>query len=150
MGRVRTIGLGCSRCLIKDSNDDLNDAPGRSSLLRNISLVGTLYLEGQWNQRSKKEIEHHPHLSNCFHTPFVCASTPSTESMSTTAPSTTRLALSTSIPKSACPGVSIRLNVQSFHFTGILADWMVIPRSLSAGKKSVVVLPVSTDPAAER
>ena len=44
----------------------------------------------------------------------------------------------------------MRFNVQSFHFTGILADWIVIPRSLSAGKKSVVVLPVSTDPAAER
>ena len=39
------------------------------------------------------------------------------------------------------------MNVQSFHLTGMLADWMVIPRSRSAGKKSVVVLPVSTDPA---
>lgn len=66
--------------------------------------------------------------------------------MSTTAPSTTRLALSTSIPKSACPGVSMRLNVQSFHLTGMLADWIVIPRSRSAGRKSVVVLPVSTEP----
>ena len=86
------------------------------------------------------------YLSNCCQTPFVCASTPSTESISTTAPSTTRLALSTSIPKSACPGVSMRLNVQSFHLTGILADWIVIPRSRSAGRKSVVVLPVSTEP----
>lgn len=32
----------------------------------------------------------------------------------------------------------------------MLADWMVMPRSLSAGKKSVVVLPVSTDPGAAR
>ena len=40
----------------------------------------------------------------------------------------------------------MRLNVQSFHLTGILADWIVIPRSRSAGRKSVVVLPVSTDP----
>lgn len=145
------MGLGWSRWAIKESKDDLNDAPGRSSLLRNINLVGTLYLrrrEPAVRGSTKHRLSHY--LSSCFHTPFVCASTPSTESMSTTAPSTTRLALSTSIPKSACPGVSIRLNVQSFHFTGILADWMVIPRSLSAGKKSVVVLPVSTDPAAER
>jgi hypothetical protein len=28
----------------------------------------------------------------------------------------------------------------------MLADWIVIPRSRSAGRKSVVVLPVSTDP----
>jgi 3',5'-cyclic AMP phosphodiesterase CpdA len=40
----------------------------------------------------------------------------------------------------------MRLNVQSLHLTGILADWIVIPRSRSAGRKSVVVLPVSTDP----
>ena len=86
------------------------------------------------------------YLSNCCQTPLVCASTPSTESINTTAPSTTRLALSTSIPKSACPGVSIKLNVQSFHLTGMLADCIVIPRSRSAGRKSVVVLPVSTDP----
>ena len=42
------------------------------------------------------------------------------------------------------------MNVQSFHLTGMLADWMVIPRSRSAGKKSVVVLPVSTEPAADK
>lgn len=90
------------------------------------------------------------HLSSCCQTPLVCASTPSTESNRTTAPSITRLALSTSIPKSACPGVSMRLNVQSFHLTGILADWTVIPRSRSTGKKSVVVLPVSTEPEQER
>ena len=40
----------------------------------------------------------------------------------------------------------MRLNVQSFHLTGMLADWIVIPRSRSVGRKSVVVLPVSTDP----
>jgi hypothetical protein len=40
----------------------------------------------------------------------------------------------------------MRLNVQSFHLTGMLADWIVIPRSRSAGRKSVVVLPVSTEP----
>jgi hypothetical protein len=40
----------------------------------------------------------------------------------------------------------MRLNDQSFHLTGMLADWIVIPRSRSAGRKSVVVLPVSTDP----
>ena len=40
----------------------------------------------------------------------------------------------------------MRLSVQSFHLTGMLADWIVIPRSRSAGRKSVVVLPVSTEP----
>ena len=70
--------------------------------------------------------------------------------MSTIAPSTTRLALSTSIPKSACPGVSTKLNDQSRHDTGTLADWIVIPRSRSAGKKSVVVEQVSTVPGADR
>ena len=70
--------------------------------------------------------------------------------MRTTAPSMTRLALSTSIPKSAWPGVSIRLKVQSFHLTGMLADCTVIPRSRSTGRKSVVVLPVSTVPDAAR
>lgn len=44
----------------------------------------------------------------------------------------------------------MRLKVQSFHLTGILADWMVMPRSRSAGRKSVVVLPVSTEPASRR
>lgn len=90
------------------------------------------------------------YLSSWPQTPLVCASTPSTESSNTTAPSTTRLALSTSIPKSACPGVSMRLNVQSCHLTGMLADCIVIPLSRSAGRKSVVVLPVSTEPAEER
>ena len=46
--------------------------------------------------------------------------------------------------------MSIKLNVQSFHWTGILADWIVIPRARSAGRKSVVVLPVSTEPAESR
>lgn len=32
----------------------------------------------------------------------------------------------------------------------MLADWIVIPRSRSAGRKSVVVLPVSTVPGLER
>lgn len=44
----------------------------------------------------------------------------------------------------------MRLKVQSCHLTGILADWIVMPRSRSAGKKSVVVLPVSTEPASAR
>ena len=105
-------------------------------------------------QTSRKHVNVLPdqdaHLSNCLHTPFVCASTPSTESIRTTAPSMTRLAPSTSIPKSACPGVSMRLNVHSFHLTGMLADCMVIPRCRSAGRKSVVVLPVSTEPAVDR
>lgn len=70
--------------------------------------------------------------------------------MRTTAPSTTRLALSTSIPKSAWPGVSMRLYDHPFQATGMLADWIVIPRSRSAGRKSVVVEPVSTVPGAER
>jgi hypothetical protein len=46
--------------------------------------------------------------------------------------------------------VSTKLNRQSFHRIGTLADWIVIPRSRSAGRKSVVVLPVSTLPGAER
>lgn len=54
------------------------------------------------------------------------------------------------MPKSAWPGVSTRLNDQSCHDTGTLADCMVIPRSRSAGRKSVVVEPVSTVPGAER
>ena len=62
----------------------------------------------------------------------------------------TLLALSTSMPKSACPGVSIRLKIQLRQFTGMLADCMVIPRSRSAGRKSVVVLPVSTEPAEDK
>lgn len=44
----------------------------------------------------------------------------------------------------------MRLNVQCLHLTGMLADCMVIPLSRSAGKKSVVVLPVSTDPEEDR
>ena len=44
----------------------------------------------------------------------------------------------------------MRLYFHSFQETGILADWIVIPRSRSAGKKSVVVLPVSTVPGMER
>ncbi len=43
----------------------------------------------------------------------------------------------------------MRLKVHCFHLTGMLAAWMVMPLSRSAGKKSVVVLPVSTDPGAE-
>lgn len=154
MGNARAMGLGWRRLASTDSIDVRNDAPARSNLLRNSILDLTSYLRNI-KQRSTdhlgvSHLDVSAHLSNCRQTPFVWASTPSTASIRTTAPSTTRLALSTSIPKSACPGVSIRLNVQSFHRTGMLADWMVIPRSRSAGKKSVVVLPVSTEPAEDR
>jgi hypothetical protein len=44
----------------------------------------------------------------------------------------------------------MRLKVHLPHLTGMLADWIVMPRSRSAGKKSVVVLPVSTEPGAAR
>lgn len=54
------------------------------------------------------------------------------------------------MPKSACPGVSIKLTVHGPHDTGMLAAWIVIPRSRSAGRKSVVVDPVSTVPGVDR
>ena len=148
MGRVTATGIEWIRCASVESIEEWKEAPGRSSLFMTRIRLGTPYLKGarvQNVQRTRKG-SLPAHLSNCCQTPFVCASTPSTESIITTAPSTTRLALSTSMPKSACPGVSMRLNVQSFHLTGMLADWIVIPRSRSAGRKSVVVLPVSTDP----
>ncbi len=135
-----------------ERREDRNEAPGRSILFKNKRRDLTLYLYLIHIYALFREIfkSENAHLSNCLHTPWVWDSTPSTASIKTTAPSTTRLALSTSMPKSACPGVSIKLNVQSLHETGILADWMVMPRSRSAGRKSVVVLPVSTVPGHER
>ena len=154
MGSVNAVGRGWRRLASTESMEDRKDAPARSSLLRNSIRDFTPYLQQHQQSLTRglgpSHLSAPAHLSNCRHTPFVCASTPSTVSMRTTAPSTTRLALSTSIPKSACPGVSMRLNVHSFHLTGMLADWIVMPRSRSAGRKSVVVLPVSTDPAEDK
>ena len=53
---------------------------------------------------------------------------------------------STSAVKSTWPGVSMMLRVASFQGTVTAADCMVIPRSRSSGRKSVVVLPSSTVP----
>ena len=51
---------------------------------------------------------------------------------------------STSKVKSTWPGVSTRLIVAAAHSSVTAADWIEIPRSRSASRKSVVVLPAST------
>jgi hypothetical protein len=76
----------------------------------------------------------------------VCGSTPATPSNTTTAPSSTRSERLTSMLKSMCPGVSIRLICVSFQCTVIAALLMVMPRWRSWGSKSMRVLPSCTSP----
>ena len=72
--------------------------------------------------------------------------TPATASITNMVPSRTLHDRSTSIVKSTCPGVSIKLMSVSFQCNSMIAELMVIPRSRSWGKKSVTVSPESTLP----
>jgi len=63
--------------------------------------------------------------------------TPATEQSTRMAPSNTRRDLSTSIVKSTCPGVSMRLMLWFFHCTLVAPDWIVMPRSRSNSIESI-------------
>ena len=76
----------------------------------------------------------------------VCACTPSTAEITSTAPSSTLSTRSTSAMKSGWPGVSIRLTVTSSIANDTTADLIVMPRCRSSARKSVCVLPSSTLP----
>ena len=69
----------------------------------------------------------------------VCGMGPSTASTISIAPSTIRSTRSTSLPKSACPGVSTILMVWSLYLTEVHLAKMVIPRSRSKGLESKTV-----------
>ena len=88
----------------------------------------------------------HVIVYTCRHTVSLCASTPATPSNTATAPSSTRKLRSTSIVKSTCPGVSIRLNWIPLHGKEIAAACMVMPRSRSWSMKSIMVSPSCTSP----
>ena len=76
----------------------------------------------------------------------VCACTPSTAEITSTAPSSTCSTRSTSAMKSGWPGVSIRLTVTSSITNDTTAALIVMPRCRSNAKVSVWVLPSSTLP----
>ena len=76
----------------------------------------------------------------------VCACTPSTAEITSTAPSSTLSTRSTSAMKSGWPGVSIRLTVMSPTPNETTADLIVMPRCRSSASESVWVLPSSTLP----
>jgi len=76
----------------------------------------------------------------------VCACTPSTAEITSTAPSSTVSVRSTSAMKSGWPGVSIRLTVRSSTANDTTADRIVMPRCRSRARVSVWVLPSSTRP----
>ena len=76
----------------------------------------------------------------------VCACTPSTAEITSTAPSSTLSTRSTSAMKSGWPGVSIRLTVTSPTTNETTADLMVMPRARSSARLSVWVSPPSTLP----
>ena len=76
----------------------------------------------------------------------VCACTPSTAEITSTAPSSTLSTRSTSAMKSGWPGVSIRLTVTSSMANDTTADLIVMPRCRSSASESVWVLPSSTLP----
>src|SRR2546430_2080869 len=76
----------------------------------------------------------------------VCAWTPSTAEITSTAPSSTLNTRSTSAMKSGWPGVSIRLTVTSSTANDTTADLIVMPRCRSSAMESVWVLPSSTLP----
>ena len=59
---------------------------------------------------------------------------PADASRTATAPSTTRMHLSTSMVKSMWPGVSTKCNVWSLQGKDTAADWMVIPESNEQGR----------------
>ncbi len=67
----------------------------------------------------------------------VCACTPFTAEITSTAPSSTLNTRSTSAMKSGWPGVSIRLTVTSSMTNDTTADLIVIPRCRSSSKESV-------------
>ncbi len=77
----------------------------------------------------------------CLRTVSVCGIAPSTASTTTTAPSTARIALVTSPPKSTCPGVSMRLIKYSSPSNSCTIDTfaasIVIPRSCSSASESM-------------
>ena len=62
------------------------------------------------------------------------------------APSRTRSALSTSMVKSTCPGVSMMFIWWSFQKHVVEADVMVIPLSLSCSIQSISASPSWTSP----
>ena len=76
----------------------------------------------------------------------VCGCTPATPQKTATAPSSTRSERSTSIVKSTCPGVSMRLTWCSRQAKVVAAAVIVIPRSCSWGIQSIVAAPSWTSP----
>ena len=120
--------FGESRSAIRASSA-ASCAPARSILLTKIS-VGT------------------PSRCSAPKSTRVCACTPSTAEITSTAPSSSASTRSTSAMKSGWPGVSIRLTVVSPMANETTAARMVMPRVRSSARVSVWVLPASTLPTA--
>ena len=72
-------------------------------------------------------------------TNLVCGIGPSAASTSKTTPSTIDKILSTSPPKSACPGVSTIFILIPFHSTLVALARIVIPRSRSKSLESIAL-----------
>ncbi len=139
--------------------------------------IGTWQTSGTARRRSRTIATHRPKSAPALSSLFtytmrgtryasaraqlvsVCGSTPATASSTTTAPSSTRRLLFTSMVKSRWPGVSMTFRrwtgsgsvSGSRHERGrqstlTAADWIVIPRSRSCWRKSVTAAPSCTSP----
>ena len=85
-----------------------------------------------------------PHSNAFRNTNRVCGITPSAESTRSKTPSAIFNTRSTSPPKSACPGVSIRLIFVSPIFNAMFLARMVIPRSFSKSLESRMQTPFNS------
>ena len=77
-------------------------------------------------------------------TNFVWGIGPSEASVSKITPSAIHKILSTSPPKSACPGVSIIFIFTPFHVIDVGFAKIVIPRSFSKSPLSIILSPISS------
>ena len=74
-----------------------------------------------------------------FNTSLVCGIAPSNASTNKSTPSTVFNTLSTSPPKSACPGVSTMFIFTSLYITAVFFDNIVIPLSFSWSFESITL-----------
>ena len=80
-----------------------------------------------------------PNANDFFKTSLVCGIAPSKASTNNKTPSTVFKTLSTSPPKSACPGVSTILILTSPCITEVFLESMVIPLSFSWSLESIIL-----------
>jgi len=102
----------------------LSNVPSGSQLSLSILFTTTIGLS--------------PSARDFLSTNLVCGMGPSSASTSSSTPSTILRTRSTSLPKSACPGVSTICIVVFPYFTDVFFESMVMPRSRSRSLESII------------